>query len=193
MSKIVNDNETVVAVNEERDDSLLNFQFLIKTFILNWQWFLLSLIITMSAAMIYVRYSLPVYQVSAKVLIKDEDNTSSRGRSNQIMNTNTLGILTSTDGFDNELEILKSKSLAEETVLDLKLYVNYYSVGKIIDVPVYDETPVLVDLNKEKLEVLEGPVKLHISKDNNIYNVLSIDDVGHVFAAVHVVQQLPVD
>jgi len=171
MSKIVNDNETVVAVNEERDDSLLNFQFLIKTFILNWQWFLLSLIITMSAAMIYVRYSLPVYQVSAKVLIKDEDNTSSRGRSNQIMNTNTLGILTSTDGFDNELEILKSKSLAEETVLDLKLYVNYYSVGKIIDVPVYDETPVLVDLNKEKLEVLEGPVKLHISKDNNIYNV----------------------
>ena len=174
MSKIVNDNETVVAVNEERDDSLLNFQFLIKTFILNWQWFLLSLIITMSAAMIYVRYSLPVYQVSAKVLIKDEDNTSSRGRSNQIMNTNTLGILTSTDGFDNELEILKSKSLAEETVLDLKLYVNYYSVGKIIDVPVYDETPVLVDLNKEKLEVLEGPVKLQISKDNNIYNVQGV-------------------
>ena len=174
MSKIVNDNETVVAVNEERDDSLLNFQFLIKTFILNWQWFLLSLIITMSAAMIYVRYSLPVYQVSAKVLIKDEDNTSSRGRSNQIMNTNTLGILTSTDGFDNELEILKSKSLAEETVLDLKLYVNYYSVGKIIDVPVYDETPVLVDLNKEKLEVLEGPVKLQSSKDNNIYNVQGV-------------------
>ena len=174
MSKIVNDNETVVAVNEERDDSLLNFQFLIKTFILNWQWFLLSLIITMSAAMIYVRYSLPVYQVSAKVLIKDEDNTSSRGRSNQIMNTNTLGILTSTDGFDNELEILKSKSLAEETVLDLKLYVNYYSVGKIIDVPVYDETPVLVDLNKEKLEVLEGSVKLQISKDNNIYNVQGV-------------------
>ena len=174
MSKIVNDNETVVAVNEERDDSLLNFQFLIKTFILNWQWFLLSLIITMSAAMIYVRYSLPVYQVSAKVLIKDEDNTSSRGRSNQIMNTNTLGILTSTDGFDNELEILKSKSLAEETVLDLTLYVNYYSVGKIIDVPVYDETPVLVDLNKEKLEVLEGPVKLQISKDNNIYNVQGV-------------------
>ena len=174
MSKMVNDNETVVAVNEERDDSLLNFQFLIKTFILNWQWFLLSLIITMSAAMIYVRYSLPVYQVSAKVLIKDEDNTSSRGRSNQIMNTNTLGILTSTDGFDNELEILKSKSLAEETVLDLKLYVNYYSVGKIIDVPVYDETPVLVDLNKEKLEVLEGPVKLHISKDNNIYNIQGV-------------------
>lgn len=174
MSKIVNDNETVVAVNEERDDSLLNFQFLIKTFILNWQWFLLSLIITMSAAMIYVRYSLPVYQVSAKVLIKDEDNTSSRGRSNQIMNTNTLGILTSTDGFDNELEILKSKSLAAETVLDLKLYVNYYSVGKIIDVPVYDETPVLVDLNKEKLEVLEGPVKLQISKDNNIYNVQGV-------------------
>lgn len=171
---MVNDNETVVAVNEERDDSLLNFQFLIKTFILNWQWFLLSLIITMSAAMIYVRYSLPVYQVSAKVLIKDEDNTSSRGRSNQIMNTNTLGILTSTDGFDNELEILKSKSLAEETVLDLKLYVNYYSVGKIIDVPVYDETPVLVDLNKEKLEVLEGPVKLHISKDNNIYNIQGV-------------------
>ena len=171
MSKIVNDNETVVAVNEERDDSLLNFQFLIKTFILNWQWFLLSLIITMSAAMIYVRYSLPVYQVSAKVLIKDEDNTSSRGRSNQIMNTSTLGILTNTDGFDNELEILKSKSLAEETIRDLKLYVNYYSVGKIIDVPVYDTAPMLVDLTSDNLDKLESPVKLTIEIDGNIYSV----------------------
>lgn len=172
MNKIVNDNEAVVAVNEERDESLLNFQFLIKTFILNWQWFILSLIITLSVAMIYVRYSLPVYQVSAKVLIKDDDNASSRGRNNQIMNTSTLGILTSTDGFDNELEILKSKSLAEETVQDLKLYVNYFSVGKIIDVPIYDNTPVLVDINKENLDKLEGSIKLNIEKDNNnIYNV----------------------
>ena len=169
MTEIINQKEQVVTVEEEKDGSLLNLQFIIKTLVLNWQWFVVSAIICLGVAMIYIRYTSPAYQVKAKVLIKDDDN-SSRNNTKQIMNTATLGIMNSSDGFDNELEVLKSISLAEGAVRDLKLYVNYYQEGRVVDVPIY-ESPVTVDMDKEHLDKLEVPVTINIEKDGQAYVV----------------------
>ena len=169
MTEIINQKEQVVTVEEEKDGGILNLQFLIKTLVLNWQWFVVSAIICLGVAMIYIRYTSPVYQVKAKVLIKDDDN-SSRNNAKQIMNTATLGIMNSSDGFDNELEVLKSISLAEGAVRDLKLYVNYYQEGRVVDVPIY-ESPVMVDMDKEHLDKLDAPVTVNIDKDGQAYVV----------------------
>ena len=45
----------------------LNFQTILAALVLNWQWFLLSLIIFVSGALIYLRYAEPVYSISAIV------------------------------------------------------------------------------------------------------------------------------
>ena len=64
--------------NENNEElSFFNFRTLFQTFILNWQWFALSLIIALGVTAIYLRYTTPRYQASAKMLIKDED--SNRG------------------------------------------------------------------------------------------------------------------
>ena len=168
MSEIKSNQDIVIAAEEETDNSLLNIQFLLKTFVLNWQWFLLSVIIFLGLAAIYVRYARPAYQVKAKVLIKDDDNTSKGRSANQIMNTATLGIMNSSDGFDNELEVLKSRSLAEDAVRDLKLYVDYKSDGKVTDPVIYDKTPVLVDMDEEHLNKLETPVLLKLDKEDGL-------------------------
>ena len=167
----INSKEYVVATEEEQEESLLNLRFVIKTLILNWQWFVVSIIIFLGAAMIYIRYTSPVYQVKAKILIKDDDNNSRSSSAKQIMNTTTLGIMNNSDGFDNELEILKSISLAEGAVRDLKLYVNYYNEGRVVDVPIYDQTPVLIDLDKEHLDKLQAPVTVNIEDLGNKYEV----------------------
>ena len=121
--------------------------------------------------MIYIRYTSPVYQVKAKILIKDDDNNSRSSSAKQIMNTTTLGIMNSSDGFDNELEVLKSISLAEGAVRDLKLYVNYYNEGRIVDVPVYDQCPIIIDMDKEHLDKLERPVTINVEDLGNAYEV----------------------
>ena len=109
------------------EKSTFDFQTIYTTLILNWKWFVLSLIICLGLAAIYLRYKTPVYQAYAKMLIKDEDN-SSRGR-NSIMNAATLGTITNSAGIDNEMEILKSRSIAEQAVRDLKLYTTYRVKG----------------------------------------------------------------
>ena len=60
------------------EQSSFNFQAIFKAFILNWKWFLLSVIICVGVGFLYLRYSTPVYNVTAKLLIKD-DNSDKRG------------------------------------------------------------------------------------------------------------------
>ncbi len=172
MSEIVNNQDVIVATDEENEESFLNLKFILRTVVLNWQWFVLSIVIFLGVAAIYLRYTSPVYQVKAKVLIKDDEGNSRVSSAKQIMNTTTLGIMNSSDGFDNELEILKSVSLAEGVVRDLKLYVNYFAEGNIMEKPIYKSNPFVVDMDKAHLDNLETVVTVKIvSDDNNGYKV----------------------
>ena len=61
-------------MGEQEETSSINFQTIYTAVILHWKWFVLSLIICMGCAMIYLRYKTPVYQAYAKLLIKDDDS-----------------------------------------------------------------------------------------------------------------------
>lgn len=150
---------------EEQANSFLNLQFFIKTFILNWQWILLSIILCLSIAFFYMRYTSPVYEVTAKILVKEDDPKMSRA-ANQIQAATSLGFVTNSDGFDNEIEVLKSISVAEGAVRDLKLYVNYESEGRLKDRPVYyKDSPILADMDIAHLDTLSGKVSLEITRE----------------------------
>ena len=69
-------NELEDLLDEGQDgktNSWFSFSNLFAVLVLNWQWFLLSLIIFVCGALIYLCYSEPVYKVSARMLIKDEN------------------------------------------------------------------------------------------------------------------------
>ena len=57
-------------VNE--GNSSFDFATLYRTIVLNWYWFVLSLIIFGSLGAIYLRYATPMYQATAKLLINRE-------------------------------------------------------------------------------------------------------------------------
>ena len=60
---------------ELEESSSFNFRTIFTALVLNWQWFVLSIVICLSAAAIKLRYATPIYQSYAKLLIKeDEDN-----------------------------------------------------------------------------------------------------------------------
>ena len=137
-------------LDDEQQQSAFSIQNLFAMLILNWQWFLLSLIIFISAALIYLRYATPTYQTSAKILIKDDQST--RRRSNQMLsNMQDFGFLTNSTGIENEVEIIKSSLLAREAVKRLKLYTEYRSQGRVTRQLVYKGQPFSVDIDEESL------------------------------------------
>ena len=134
--------------------NLLSWQNIYAMLVLNWQWFLLSLIIFVSGALIYLRYAEPVYSVSARMLIKND--TSRRRNFNQMLsNMQELGTITNSTGIDNEMEILHSRVLMRDVVKDLKLYVEYRSVGRIIKPILYKTQPLNVDMDPAHLDSLD--------------------------------------
>ena len=150
--------------------SFFDFAALYRTIILNWYWFVLSLIIFGGIGAIYLRYTTPLYQSTAKLLIKDDDN-GSRRRGSSLQNITNLGTISNSAGIDNEMEILSSHSIAEDAIRDLKLYVNYTTEGKVKDVITYRDQPLVVDIDAAHLDRLNRPINLNITKNGSSFVV----------------------
>lgn len=156
-------------LQDEEEKSSFDIKQIYTILVLNWKWFVLSIIICLGVAYIYLRYTTPIYQAQAKLLIKDE--TQSRNRGNSIMNTSNLGIISNSTGIDNEMEILSSCNLAQQAVTDLKLYVTYRHPGHIKDATLYRNQEINVDMDLVHLKKLCAPIQLSITREGNNYHV----------------------
>lgn len=184
-----NKNFELESIQESEEQSSINFAAIYTTLVLNWKWFVLSLIICIGAAHIYLRYKTPIYQAAAKLLIKGDDNGSRRG--NSIQSSANLGIISNSNGIDNEMEILKSRTLAQQAVYDLKLYVTYKHEGKIKDLVLYGDQEINIDMDLEHLKKLNAPMNLKITREGKNYHVtgsyfVPIDDNAYNPGAINI-------
>ena len=167
--------EDLQPMNEE-EQSWFSFQNLFAVLVINWHWFLMSFIIFICAALLYLRYAEPVYNMSAMMLIKDEGK---KGNSSQIIsNMQDLGFMTTSVGIENEIYILQSRILARDAVKDLKLYTEYRSVGHVSKPLMYGNQPMNVDLDPLHLdsldkELLKGvnSIRMTLTKEGSKYVV----------------------
>ena len=124
-----------------------------------WPWFVVSLVICCSAAILHIRTSTPIYTSSAKILIKDGD--SYRRSITPTSDVMEMADFNFTSLFDNELEILKSKSLIQKTVSDLGIYITHSQKRQFrYDKQFYKNSPVQVYMTAADAEKLLGGVSL---------------------------------
>lgn len=163
--------ETVDNMMQDEESSF-NLRTVFTLVILNWPWFIISLVIFISGALIYLRYAEPTYRMSVKMLIKEENNN--RRSSNQMLsNMQEFGFISNSAGIENEVEILKSRILALDAVKDLRLYTEYWAKGKVIKSLQYKSQPINVDLDPAHLEELNksgANIKMVITRENKKYH-----------------------
>ncbi len=158
-------------IKEEEETSGFDFRTIINIIILNWYWIALSMLICFACAKIYLRYTPPVYSAGMRVLIKDA-RSNQRGGSN--INTNALeevGVISTSNGFDNELEILQSTAIAKRVVKALKLYTSYVLERRVKDSELYKNSAIIVDLDEESIENLNTPISMTITCKGKGYHV----------------------
>ena len=156
----------------EEEQSSFNFQTIYTTFILNWKWFVLSVFICLGIGFLYLRYTTPIYNTKAKLLIKDDDNRRyRRGGIQGLESMSNLGIISNSYGIENEQEILTSTTIAEQAVRDLKIYVTYYIKGRIKKRLIYKKQPLNIDMDYAHLDRMNQPIKLSIKRDGNNYKI----------------------
>ena len=171
-------------IGDERKGASFSFQKVFAHLVLNWQWYLLSLVICMSGAYLYLRYAQPIYQVSARMLVKDEEQKVRTSAKQMLPNMEDFGIMNNSSGFENEIEILQSPVTVHDAVKRLKLYTDYQLDGRIRNQLLYADQPVSVDLDPMSLDsldyyMLEGirSIKIAIMKKEKGYHA----DIGLVY------------
>lgn len=87
-------------------------------------WIVLCGIIGLAGSFFYLNSTKPVYQVKAKLLIKENDSKMG-GISQGTDMLQSLGVMSGSNSVDNELEIITTYSIVDKVVNDLKLNISY--------------------------------------------------------------------
>ena len=132
---------------EQVDYKALFFKYLI-----HWKWFVASIVVCLIGGWIYLHYTTPVYSITGSVIIKD--NKKNNSVSTGLADLEDLGFYSSTNNFDNEVEVLHSRTLLKKVVEELDLYINYRTRENLRPVELYKDTPVKVWLTPEEAEKL---------------------------------------
>ena len=154
--------------NEEQEIDLVALLF---KYLFYWRWFVASILICCIATYLFLRYQTPVYNISSSVLIKEEDKRSGSGN-NPLAAIQDLGMFSMTNNFDNEVEILKSRTLIKKVVNDLNLYVRVAEKRAFgYAMPLYKNSPVRIYMTPEEAENIARIVGLGSLK----YFILKVD------------------
>lgn len=152
-------NRSYFEQENQDENSVIN---LVHRYLTHWKWFVLSVISALIISFTYIRYQTPQYEVSASILIKDEKKGAGLS---ELSAFEDLGLLPKSNNIDNEIEILKSRSLMTLVAKELRLSVRYF----IDKIPVkeerYTNSPVYLRFTDGDSTIYDREIafKLHLS------------------------------
>lgn len=132
---------------EEKEEKT-DFKAILFKYAIHWPWFVACTLLCIAGAWLYLRYTPPVYNISASVIIKDNDKNSKA--SSGMGDLEDLGFYSSINNFDNEVEILQSRTLIKKVVEELDLYISYATKSSFHDIELYKSSPVKYGLPPKK-------------------------------------------
>ncbi|HTO16591.1 MAG TPA: polysaccharide biosynthesis tyrosine autokinase [Edaphocola sp.] len=140
-----------------------------------WKWFVISLIICTAIAVIYVKFSLPVYKIETSVLFQDSQKGSGSSTTPAF---DGMGLITQTSNVENEMEMLGSSLIADKVVRELENYTSYTQLGSFLNIIKYkkeilygNQSPIHVTLSDAMLDQIgEKPIVFEVLlRPNGIY------------------------
>lgn len=140
--------ETKNYLLEDEETSGFDYKAFFIKLLMYWPWILGCVAVFLIGAFFYLKTLTPLYTVNSSVLIKNESKGGANGA-----NLEDLGFVTSsTQSFDNELEILRSRTLVKKVVTALDLYVSYSVPGQFRDTELYKQSPVKIWVTPEEAD-----------------------------------------
>ena len=147
--------EKIYSVEQEANENKIDFREILFKYLIHWPWLVGTVVVFLLGAWLYLRMATPVYNISATVLIKDDKKGGGVGMASELENLGLDGLVTSSQNIDNEIEVLRSKTIAKEVVVDLNLYVSYTDEDEFPAKDMYKTSPIQVSLIPQEAELLD--------------------------------------
>lgn len=158
-------------MNDEKYDDLfqtdnekpVDYKAILFEYLMYWPWFVACLLVCLVGAWCYLRYQAPVYNVNATVLIKQGDKNKPNGQNASLAAMQDLGMLSMASSFDNEVEIIQSRTLLKQVVNALNLNITY-TEKRTFGYPkqLYKNTPIQVWMSPDEADKLSSSLQLQL-------------------------------
>ena len=150
--------------NNQQEDE---FQILnvFRDILRKWHYFLIAGVFFTGLALLYVRFTLPVYQASSSILIDDEQ--SSPANVSDLLSSDLFG---TNLNLPTEIGILRSRTVIQETIKRLNLEVQYWSTTNFPTQPLYPKSPIKVEVDTFIREYKDLAFSITVI-DSNYFNL----------------------
>lgn len=165
-------NETYTP-NTFEEESGFDIKSILVKLLINWKWIVASIIVCLCVAKIYLQKQPPVYRIQATIMINDEQKGSFQNQMQAFQQD--FGIMSTTGGLDNEIEVLRSKSVIKQAVIDLGIYTAYsIDNGRFRPATtLYGAYPIEAYISEEDLETLNTAVSFRITQaEDGAYTII---------------------
>ena len=153
----------------EETPETLNLWEVLSPYLSRWKWFALSALLALTLAYAYLKYATPIYKASTIIMLKDD---AKGGAINEFSILSDLD-LSVKDNVENEVEVLRSRTLSEKVIEKLNLDVSYLRKDGFKTVDLYKNSPINFSITKlsDKIENVND-LNLEVKGVNDIaYNL----------------------
>lgn len=153
-------------INLENEETAgFDYKAFLVQLLMRWPWIAGCLAVALAACYFYVLTITPTYTVSSSILIKNDKGGKGMNGMEE------LGfVTTSTQIFDNEIEILRSRSLIRKAVTSLDLYITHYKEDRFRNPEQYKDAPIRVWVTPEEAEKM-GLAQVEMKKNGDSIDV----------------------
>lgn len=148
----------------QQDGNIIN-QLLFR-YLPYWPLFIVMLLLGVAFAYVYIRYKVPIYEANASILIKDERKGADESKALE-----TLNLFRTNKIVENEIEMIRSRTLLKNVVRNLRLYAPVYEEGQVNVVPAFLKTPVEVEVMNPDSLIEAEKVYFSFDKVKQVVNV----------------------
>ena len=151
----IQENNNMPLVVEEEN---FNFAKLISLTLSHWKLFIVCIVLCLAGAGVKLYFSTPQYNVSAKILLADKNKGSFSSQADMLADFGYRGVNSS---IENEMEVIKSFSVARGAVYSSGVYISYKKLG-VKDIPIYKKaSPVNVYATSDVLANMAAPINIY--------------------------------
>jgi len=143
---------------EEDHEEDFHLKEVLHKYLIYWHWFVICAAVGLLGAFLYLRYSIPQYEATTTILVKDEKKGGMLSELSAFADLGMGGGMKS--NVDNEIEVLKSRTLVENTIKKLHFNISLTNVANISDREIYEKAPIAVRFSGNEKQIEKANFKL---------------------------------
>ena len=144
--------------NQEEKEEVSFIEILFR-YLKYWKLFVLSGVIAVTFVFLYLRYTVPVYEVKSTVILKQMSNRRHLPSGRGEFGLGGMDLLGAVNNIENEIYVMLSKNTVREVVDKLNLHTSYIVQGRIKSTDLYTNSPFIIAMEGVGLDSLKKNIE----------------------------------